>query len=448
MEPEFSMSSEKLAILARNVSKTYTLGLSGRTTPLHRIIADRVRHPLSSHRRTREQFRALDDVSFDVDRGEVVGIIGRNGAGKSTLLKVLTRITHPDTGAVDLWGRVGSLLEVGTGFHPELTGRENIFLNGAILGMKRREIEQRLDAIIDFADVTTFLDTPVKRYSSGMRVRLAFSVAAHLDPELLIVDEVLSVGDANFQRKCIEKMGEVAAEDGRTVLFVSHNLVSVEHLCSRTLYLEAGRIHFDGDTSEAISRYLAVTDEHAVSVSPGEYDLSERRPVEGMAGLVLHRLRTRRDDGLASDSVRMGEGLALEVETRGLADHPEAIIVVVVKSEMGQTVFIVTTRMKPLEIRGDRSEREMIRIQFRHLPLTPGRYDIELGVRSFADGHVLDWIREAGQFHIVSSDIYGTGYNIHPRDGQVFVDWDWDLVAVENDGLAQHPGSSTASRGM
>ena len=427
------MSSEKLAILARNVSKTYTLGLSGRTTPMHRIIAGRLRHPLSSQRRARETFRALDDVSFDVDKGEVVGIIGRNGAGKSTLLKVLTRITHPDTGAIDLYGRVGSLLEVGTGFHPELTGRENIFLNGAILGMKRREIDRRLDAIIEFADVTTFLDTPVKRYSSGMRVRLAFSVAAHLDPELLIVDEVLSVGDANFQRKCIEKMSEVASEDGRTVLFVSHNLVSVEHLCPRTLLLDAGRIQFDGETPAAISQYLAGIDEHAVSVSAGEYDLGGRRPAEGMTDLVLHRLRTRREDGTPADSIRMGGDLLLEIETNGLADHPEAVIIVVVKSEMGQTVFIVTTRMKPLGIRGDRADHEMISLQFRQLPLTPGRYDIELGVRAFSDGHVLDWAREAGQFTVAPSDIYGTGYHIHPRDGQIFVDWDWELAAVGAD---------------
>ena len=241
------MSSEKLVASVRHISKSYALGLSGRTRPIHRIIAGRVRHPFSSQAVARESFRALHDISFDVRQGEVVGIIGRNGAGKSTLLKVLTRITAPDTGEVDLYGRVGSLLEVGTGFHPELTGRENIYLNGAILGMKRREIERRMDEIIEFAEVTTFLDTPVKRYSSGMRVRLAFSVAAHLDPELLIVDEVLSVGDASFQRRCVAKMREVATEAGRTVLFVSHNLVSVESLCSRALYLEEGEIHFDGD---------------------------------------------------------------------------------------------------------------------------------------------------------------------------------------------------------
>jgi lipopolysaccharide transport system ATP-binding protein len=184
---------------------------------------------------------ALKDVSFSVAPGEVVGIVGRNGAGKSTLLKVLSRITKPTTGEVDLYGRVGSLLEVGTGFHPELTGRENIFLNGAILGMKRSHIERKFDEIVAFAEVEKFLDTPVKRYSSGMYVRLAFAVAAHLEPEILIVDEVLAVGDASFQKKCLGKIGDVA-KDGRTVLFVSHNMAAVKALCTRAMLLDGGRV--------------------------------------------------------------------------------------------------------------------------------------------------------------------------------------------------------------
>jgi len=203
-----------------------------------------------------EEFWALKDVSFEVKRGEVLGIIGRNGAGKSTLLKILSRITEPTEGRVTIVGRVASLLEVGTGFHPELTGRENIYLNGAILSMSRAEIRRKFDEIVDFSDVEKFIDTPVKRYSSGMQVRLAFAVAAHLEPEILVIDEVLAVGDAEFQKKCLGKMGEVAKRGGRTVLFVSHNMAAVHALCQRCLVIAAGRNEFLGATTEAIDRYL------------------------------------------------------------------------------------------------------------------------------------------------------------------------------------------------
>ena len=195
------------------------------------------------------------DVSFDVEAGEVVGIIGRNGAGKSTVLKILSRVTAPTSGLVRMRGRVGSLLEVGTGFHPELTGRENIYLNGSILGMRRRDITARLDEIVEFAEIEAFVDTPVKRYSSGMYVRLAFAVAAHLQPEILIVDEVLAVGDIAFQQKCLGKMKDVA-EQGRTVLFVSHNMASVRSLCTRGILLTQGRVELDGGVDEAIRAYL------------------------------------------------------------------------------------------------------------------------------------------------------------------------------------------------
>jgi lipopolysaccharide transport system ATP-binding protein len=212
--------------------------------PFKRVLSDE----------TTQEFWALKDVSFDVERGEVVGIIGRNGAGKSTLLKILSRITSPSEGTVDLYGRVGSLLEVGTGFHPELTGRENIFLSGSILGMKKREIENKFDAIVKFSEIEKFLDTPAKHYSSGMYVRLAFSVAAHLEPEILLVDEVLAVGDAAFQKKCLGKMGDVAKE-GRTVLFVSHQMNTIRKLCPYTILIENGRIKSYSDTNEVITEY-------------------------------------------------------------------------------------------------------------------------------------------------------------------------------------------------
>jgi lipopolysaccharide transport system ATP-binding protein len=241
-------------ISARTLSKAYTIShASDRATTLAEAIVRGVRHPF--RRMDRETFWAVKDVSFDVKRGDVVGVIGRNGAGKSTLFKLLSRITPPTDGAIDLYGRVGSLLEVGTGFSAELTGRENIYLNGTILGMKRHEIRSRFDEIVEFSGVHAFLDTPVKRYSSGMYVRLAFAVAAHLDPEILIVDEVLSVGDAEFQEKCLGRIREVA-RNGRTVLFVSHNMSSVTQLCNRVLVMTRGEISYDGDVSSGTAIYL------------------------------------------------------------------------------------------------------------------------------------------------------------------------------------------------
>jgi len=250
-----------IAIRVSGLGKQYQIGaaqkqystlrdaLSGAATGLARSLRDQ------GGRAVRDTIWALKDVSFEVKRGEVLGIIGRNGAGKSTLLKILARITEPTCGEVDIYGRVGSLLEVGTGFHPELTGRENIYLNGAVLGMRRREIQSKFDAIVDFSGIEKFIDTPVKHYSSGMYMRLAFAVAAHLEPEILLVDEVLAVGDAEFQKKCLGKMGEVASE-GRTVLFVSHNMDAVRRLCQGVVWFEGGLTRFRGPVLQTIGQYL------------------------------------------------------------------------------------------------------------------------------------------------------------------------------------------------
>jgi len=265
-----------IAIRAEGLSKLYHLGLKERQRGLREALADTFAVPLRRLRGIRapkaETFWALDDVSFDVKHGEVVGIIGRNGAGKSTLLKILSRITEPTKGTAHIHGRIASLLEVGTGFHPELTGRENVFLNGAILGMKKAEILRKFDEIVAFAEVEKFIDTPVKRYSSGMYVRLAFAVAAHLEPEILVVDEVLAVGDVQFQAKCLGKMGEVASQ-GRTILFVSHNMPAVQQLTARCVLLIDGQVQFVGRTAEAIDRYL----ENTRGDASGVYDVSEKR---------------------------------------------------------------------------------------------------------------------------------------------------------------------------
>ena len=250
--------TDNIAIRVRNLGKKYKIGGSQeKYLTLRDAMVNSVKAPFKRFHPAppSEEFWALKDVSFDVEQGEVVGIIGRNGAGKSTLLKILSRITTPTEGTVELHGRVGSLLEVGTGFHPEMTGRENIFLNGSILGMMKADIEQKFEEIVKFSEIYKFIDTPVKRYSSGMYVRLAFAVAAHLEPEILVVDEVLAVGDAGFQKKCLGKMGEVAKE-GRTILFVSHNMSAITSLCTQSILLESGQIAFKGKTSDAILYYL------------------------------------------------------------------------------------------------------------------------------------------------------------------------------------------------
>jgi lipopolysaccharide transport system ATP-binding protein len=262
----------ELAIVADKLGKLYRIGArQARYRTFRETLIEGVTSPIRRLRsavtpRVDQTIWALRDVSVEVWQGEVLGVIGRNGAGKTTLLKILSRITEPTEGLVAIHGRVGSLLEVGTGFHPELTGRENIYLNGAILGMKKAEIERRFDEIVSFAEVEKFIDTPVKHYSSGMYMRLAFSIAAHLEPEILLVDEVLAVGDAAFQRKCLGKMGDVAKE-GRTVLFVSHNLQAISTLTERTLVLETGNIIFNGETSSALGQYRALWDR----VGTGEY---------------------------------------------------------------------------------------------------------------------------------------------------------------------------------
>jgi lipopolysaccharide transport system ATP-binding protein len=260
---------------------------------------------------TREEFWALKDVSFEIKRGESVGIIGRNGAGKSTLLKLLSRITEPTTGRIELEGKVASLLEVGTGFHPELTGRENIFLNGAILGMKRAEIKNKFDEIVAFAEVEKFLDTPVKRYSSGMYVRLAFAVAAHLEPDVLIVDEVLAVGDSEFQKKCLGKMQSVSEEEGRTVLFVSHNMQAIRQMCQRVIFLKQGKVTFVGDPHKGISAYLGQGED---TQSSAEIDLTDYPRTRSIDSAILQRARFTDGRGKPATTLRLADTLAVEVD--------------------------------------------------------------------------------------------------------------------------------------
>jgi lipopolysaccharide transport system ATP-binding protein len=349
-----------------------------------------------------QQLWALRDVSFDVSRGEVVGIIGRNGAGKSTLLKLLSRITEPTAGRVEFHGRIGSLLEVGTGFHPELTGRENIYLNGSILGMTRREIDRRFDEIVAFAEVERFLDTPVKRYSSGMYVRLAFAVAAHLEPEVLLVDEVLAVGDFAFQSKCLGKMSEVS-RSGRTILFVSHQMAAVESLCSRCLLFEQGRLVHEGDTRSTLLRYQA----GFVDSSGGTRDLTETAGRTKGSTPVMREVSLTDARGQPVKSVRMGESLQVSV-TFAHAKRPlRPVLGVVLKTSMGLSLFGINNRMVP-EYRFDRPVTEgKITCRFDRLPVMPGLYALDLFFGD--DQHDLDTVRDAISFEVTTADVFGSG---------------------------------------
>ncbi|PQV63687.1 lipopolysaccharide transport system ATP-binding protein [Abditibacterium utsteinense] len=309
------MSSNDLAVSVRGLSKSYTIAHNAeKHTTMGEAMLHSFKKPLQ--RAQKETFWALKDLDFDIQKGDVVGIIGRNGAGKSTLLKILSQITEPTQGEIRLYGRVGSLLEVGTGFHPELTGRENIFLNGAILGMRKSEIQRQFDAIVDFAEVEKFLDTPVKRYSSGMYVRLAFAVAAHLNPEILIIDEVLAVGDANFQKKCMGKMHDVA-EDGRTVLFVSHNMTAVQSLCTKGLWMHEGKTHKIGSASQVISDYLR----SSVSIE-SEQVWEDINLAPGNTKVRLHRVYIGPASNSPLDLITTSTPLILEFEYWNL--QPEA----------------------------------------------------------------------------------------------------------------------------
>jgi lipopolysaccharide transport system ATP-binding protein len=340
-----------------------------------------------------EEFWALKDVSFDVKRGEVVGIIGRNGAGKSTLLKILSRITEPTAGCVTIKGRVASLLEVGTGFHPELTGRENIYLNGAILGMSRAEIRKKFDEIVAFAEVEKFLDTPVKRYSSGMYVRLAFAVAAHLEPEILVVDEVLAVGDAEFQKKCLGKMRDVAGL-GRTVLFVSHNLGSMIQLCGTAMVLETGRVNFQGSPRQAISEYMRSAD------NQGEVDLTARRDREGSGAVRVQRIRLCDQDGNSRTEFYIGDDLMIEVGLATLTKLSEVKISIQITTSDGINVANMVDIDSGFALLSPQTT-EHLNVSLKDLRFYPGRYFLSVWLGSTASGECYDSMHRCASFDII-----------------------------------------------
>lgn len=370
-----------------------------------------------------DTFWALKDVSFDVQAGEVVGILGRNGAGKSTLLKILSRITEPTSGRAVLRGRVASLLEVGTGFHPELTGRENIFLNGAILGMKRDEIDARFDDIVEFSEIGTFIDTPVKRYSSGMHMRLAFAVAAHLEAEVLLVDEVLAVGDSGFQKKCMGKM-EGIARTGRTVLFVSHNLTAVEQLCGRCVYLADGQVREVGPTREVLAHY------QADFLSRNEATFTAQK-LSGDGRITLNSYRVTNSNGQPQPLPVTNETVELHVQmtVHDAIEHPACGVSV--WNRQGVVMLSVTSGDHGLELPPlPKGEMEVV-VRLLDLPFTPGQYTASFWVMS-PQWHVYAVAEAAISFEIGQSGLYGTK-EIDQRWGCVYVpiEYSWAPVAAE-----------------
>ena len=368
--PIFSSMSRPI-ITVSGISKKYRLGKLGATSFREELerwwLARKDRSQAKVEADKKTDFWSLRDVSFDVERGEVLGIVGKNGAGKSTLLKIISRITEPTTGEIRIKGRIASLLEVGTGFHPELSGRENVFLNGAILGMNRPEIRRKFDAIVDFAEIGQFIDTPVKRYSSGMYVRLAFAVAAHLEPEILIIDEVLAVGDAEFQNKCLGKMKEVSREGGRTVIFVSHNMAAVKSLCHRAVWLQKGKVRQVGSADKLVVDYL------------NETVIKTGQPVSAHGLQLISGAIHQAVDDLPINQLIFGEDYVFRFRIASASPFTRAALVIQIKNSFGDLVSSICTPeegIAPFEIRG---ETEVV-ISARQLRLMPGRYTLDIFV--------------------------------------------------------------------
>jgi homopolymeric O-antigen transport system ATP-binding protein len=385
-------------IAARNVSKAYRLGSIGATSLKEELARLWARARARSPRPAADEFWALRDVSFDVQPGEVVGIIGRNGAGKSTLLKILSRITTQTAGEITLRGRVASLLEVGTGFHPDLTGRENIFLNGAILGMSKEEIRRKFDEIVAFAEVEPFIDTPVKRYSSGMYVRLAFAVAAHLEPEILIVDEVLAVGDASFQQKCLGKMRDVSSRDHRTVLFVSHNMSAIQALCQRALWLHEGRVAEDGPAAPVSQRYLASVNDRAVA------DLASRSDRQGDGSVRLTGVTITAADGSAL--ITSGSRLKIVLDYESAAPVRRLNMVIGLYTETGLGVYGLDSEAAG-GLPSVLPPRGSVTCVTGPLNLTAGPCIVNVAV--VKAGELVDYVAAAARLTIETEDFYGTG---------------------------------------
>ena len=425
-----------IAIDVQNVSKRYRIGEKQTDFTKDHLASAFLRTlkaPVDNFRKYRSLYRfkddegsgsdssviwALKDISFKVQRGDVLGIVGRNGAGKSTLLKILSRITLPTKGRVEILGRVSSLLEVGTGFHPELSGRENIFLNGTILGMKKKEVVEKFDEIVHFSGVEKFLDTPVKRYSSGMKVRLAFSVAAHLEPEILLIDEVLAVGDAAFQSKCLGKMEDVARQ-GRTVLFVSHNMPAVANLCNRLIHLKSDHLIAYDDPQKGVFDYLQEV--YAGGDSHGDVASTERS--EGLKS-VIKRVEFIDGDGDSVTTVPSGGSLNIKIHYENEKPITRPYFGLFFETQMGVRIFWLQTGLQK-GLLPDMPATGSIVCRVPRLPVIPGIYYLTVGCGSGNDQ--MDLIHKAVKLTVQEADVFGTGKLPKPTQGMVLVDADWEV---------------------
>ena len=427
------------SITIENLSKRYEIGALQHETQLREQLVRMLRAPFRG-RAPKEVLWALRDVSFSVQEGEVVGIIGRNGAGKSTLLKILSRITYPTSGRVRARGRVAALLEVGAGFHEELTGRENIFLNGSVMGMKKKEVDGKLEAIVEFSGMQRFIDTPIKRYSSGMRSRLGFAVAAHLDPDVLIVDEVLAVGDAAFQKKCINAMHELRG-GGRTVLFVSHNMAAVENLCSRGIWISQGEIERDGPVREVIEAYMA-------SFGSAESASNELESVDGRRGngeIRYTRVEFRSPDGELQTVTRAGRPLVVRLHYRANKpiEHPAFGFRII--TEMGTVVTDASTWLHGLDIPLVPVGDGYIDLEIDAFNVMPGRYYLSLHLDSCVESRLYDALEHAVHLDIEEAPIYGQSQSrrIDSRYGLVFFPQRWHFDGIGSGAI----GVSEAANG-
>jgi len=416
-----------VSVRVEGLSKRYRIGAQlNSDEALVSNVGRQLVAPLRNYRRLRDLRRfeeqadeenvvwALSDVSFVLRPGDILGVVGRNGAGKSTLLKVLARITEPTTGRIELRGRVASLLEVGTGFHPDLTGRENVFLNGTMLGMSRREVASRLDEILEFAEIRKFADTPVKRYSSGMYVRLAFSVAAHVDPDVLIADEVLAVGDAEFQRKSLGQMRGVA-EGGRTVIFVSHNHALVSSLCNRAIWLERGQLMASGEVEDVLNTYARSQDTHGS-------DVAHRTDRIGNGRVRVTQTFLRGRDGGPTAAVAAGEPLELVVRYAGESGVDRLTVNVTIETLLRERVATVANFLSGDELLSIPAEGELV-CSLDALPLNEGDY--MLTVRLEADGVTADQIADTSRFHVDPAGFYSTRAVPGARSGMLLLAHRW-----------------------
>jgi len=416
-------------IKVRGLSKRYQLGeRSGHDSFRETIVATlkaagRLLNWSKGDRSNQAHIWALHDLSFDVMPGDVLGVVGRNGGGKSTLLKLISRITHPTRGQIALYGRVGSLLEVGTGFHPELTGRENIFLNGAILGMKRREITKKFDEIVAFSGVEKFLDTPVKRYSSGMYVRLAFAVAAHLDPEILLVDEVLAVGDGEFQKKCLGKMSEVA-RGGRTVLFVSHNLAAVESLCKSAIFLDSGGLKMIGKPTDVVAAYSRmITDGGAMFA-----DLQEHSGRWRDSSPMMQKVSVM-SNGAEPLIIRTGDDIVVTVDFDS-ATPVKPCFGFTIKTDYGTRIAHLSDYYSNQLSGLAATSSGVVSCDINDLQLLPGRYLLDLWLTDFGQPNLCDFVADACWFEVSPSDVFGAGKLPPTSDGPVLFRGQWSFHEI------------------